>query len=740
MKIAIVEKQPSYIKYDKYFPFSFDQYQLVSKKMSKILKKDIELDFSILEEYDYVITVGAEPSKFIAGIGSVVTHAGHLVDNKYIPIFSPAMVSFKPEIRGAFNKAVDRLTNIISGTIHEETGEYYGIQNSGQAVAYLNKLLSEDSIKYVAMDTETTALYPRDGYVLGISISHREGFGVYIDSDCIDEEVESLLQELCNRKTIVFHNAKFDIKMLEFHFGLSFNKWEDTMVLHYMLNENEEHGLKYLAMQYTTMGDYDEPLDTYKRSYCKQHKIKLADFTYDLIPFDILFDYAAKDTDATIRLFNIFWPKINEHTNDLLKAYNNLMKPGVRFLADVETNGVPFSRDKLLKAQIDLEHEIYELEKSLYNYKEVHTVEKSLGVVFNPNSTVHVANLLFNTLGLPIQGKTATGNPTTDAAALDVLADMHELPALIKKIKQAKKIKATYIDKVLSNLDNDGRLRTNFNLTITTSGRLSSSGKLNMQQLPRDNKIVKDCIMMDDPDWVVVSQDLATAEMYYAAVLSGDTALQEIFKTGKDFHSSIAHMVFRLDCAIEEVKDLYGHLRQQAKAVSFGILYGAGAKTVSEQAPCSMADAVRAIDSYFRAFPRLKRWLEGTQQIIKNKGFIYSKLGRKRRVPNVMSSDNETAASAVRSALNFTIQSVASDINLLAGIDMNEYIKQTGLRAQIFGLVHDSILAVVHKDDLQEYGDKLAYFTQLDRGLSIAGAPVGVDLEVGETYAFKEVA
>ena len=738
MKIALIEKQPSHIKYDKYFDFPFDKYQLVSKKMNKILKKDIELDLSILENYDYIITVGAEPSRFIAGVSSVVTHAGHLIDNKYIPIFSPAMVSFKPEIRSAFNKAVDRLKNIITGEVQEDSGEYYGITEKSKAEAYLRKLLNSND-KYVAMDTETTALYPRDGYVLGISISHREGFGVYINSDCIDEEIEELLQKICDKKTIVFHNAKFDIKMLEFHFNLTFTNWEDTMLLHYLLNENEAHGLKYLALQYTSMGDYEEELDKFKKAYCKSHRIKQKDFTYDLIPFDILYVYAAKDTDATIRLFNLFYPKMKEHSNDIFLAYKNILKPGTIFLADIENNGVPFCREKLLKAQIQLEHEIYELEKSLYDYKEVHTVEKVLGVVFNPNSTAHVANLLFDTLGLPIQGRTETGNPSCDAPTLDALSEMNELPALIKKIKQAKKIKSTYIDKVLPNLDLDERLRTNFNLATTTSGRLSSSGKLNMQQLPRDNKIVKDCIKAPE-NYVVVSQDLTTAEMYYAAVLSGDVNLQNIFKTGKDFHSSIAHMVFNLDCDIEEVKHIYPHLRQQAKAVSFGILYGAGPKTVSEQAPCSMADAIRAIDSYFRAFPRLKSWLESTKHLIKSKGFIYSLLGRKRRVPNVMSSDQGTAANAVRSALNFTIQSVASDINLLAGIEMNDYIKESGLRAEIFGLVHDSILAIVHKDDLEHYATKLKYFTQRDRGLSIKGTPVGVDLEVGETYAFKEAA
>ncbi|MCP4442847.1 MAG: DNA polymerase [Aureispira sp.] len=740
VRVALVEKQPSNIKYEKYFKFEFDQYQLINSKKSKILKADIDLNFNVLDEYDYVILVGAEAAKFVGKIGSVVKYAGHLVNNKYIPIFSPAMVAFKPEITLAFQQAVDLLHSQIDGSYTENLGKYTPINTEQGAIQYITEAISYP-LNYFAIDTEATALYPRDGYVLGISISHKSNQGVYIDSDCITQKVETLLQKLISKKVAVMHNAKFDMKMMAYHFRFKFKKWEDTMELHYLLNENEAHSLKYLAMRYTDMGDYDRELEEFKRSYCKVNKIKLKDFTYDLIPFDIMWKYAAGDSDATIRLFEKFMPIMDKSSSTIGKAYYKILKPATLFLADVENNGVPFKKERLYEAQATLDNEIFELEAKLYTYPEVKTIEKINGAILNPGSPKQLAQLFFTVMGLPVQGKTATGAPSTDADVLDILKDMHEVPGLISKIRKLKKIKSTYIDKIITNLDSDGNLRTNFNLCVATSGRLSSSGKLNVQQFPRDNKIVKHCISSQDPDYYIVSQDLATAEMYYASVLSGDKKLQGVFARGEDFHSSIAHMIFRLPCKVEDVKKLHSSLRQQAKAVSFGIMYGAGAKTVAEQGACSVQRAQEAINTYFETFPVLKKWLDAKAYEAETRGYLYSVLGRKRRVPNVQSADRKAAATAVRSAVNFLIQSVASDINLLAGIDMNEWIKVSSCRAKIFALVHDSILAVVHKDDIQMYGEKLKEITQTDRGVSIKGTPVGVDLEIGESYAFyKEAA
>src|SRR6056300_1998481 len=266
----------------------------------------------------------------------------------------------------------------------------------------------------------------------------------------------------------------------------------------------------------------------------------------------------------------------------------------------------------------------------LYEYPEVKNFERLQGKNFNPNSTAQLRTLLYDYIGLtPTGKKTGTGADSTDAEVLAQLAEEHEVPKLILDIRQKSKIKNTYLDKIIPQLDRDSRLRTNFNLHGTTSGRLSSSGKLNMQQLPRDNPTVKGCIKAA-PGHKIVAMDLTTAEVYVAAVLAKDEALMEVFKSGGNFHSTIAKKVFKLPCDVEKVAELYPDRRQAAKAVTFGIMYGAGAAKISEQVTkdsgkfFSKQEAQEVITDYFKEFHKLRKWIDDNQKFIEQNGFIYS--------------------------------------------------------------------------------------------------------------------
>ena len=393
-----------------------------------------------------------------------------------------------------------------------------------------------------------------------------------------------------------------------------------------------------------------------------------------------------------------------------------------------------------------MQEEIDKAVQKLYEFREVQMFEKAQGKDFNPNSTMQLRSLLFDYIGLkPTGKKTGTGADSTDAEVLGQLAEEHAVPQLVLDIRQKVKIKSTYLDKIIPALDMDSRLRTGFNLHGTTSGRLSSSGKMNMQQIPRDNPIVKGCIQAK-PGHKIVAMDLTTAEVYCAAVLANDKALQQVFQDGGNFHSNIAKLVFNLPCEVDEVAEYYSTERQMAKAVTFGIMYGAGPKKISEQVTkdsgtyFSTSQAKEVIEDYFKQFFMLKKWLDNSKKIIEKQGFIYSFFGRKRRLPNVKSTDRAIAAHEVRSGINALVQSVSSDINLLGGIDMQKYINESGMKSKIFALVHDSILAEVPEDEVELYSKKLQGFIQKDRGLSIPGTPVGCDFDVGEDYSFGKFA
>ena len=288
------------------------------------------------------------------------------------------------------------------------------------------------------------------------------------------------------------------------------------------------------------------------------------------------------DTVVTFALYQKMRPAI-EKNKKLLWVYENILLEGCNFLRQVESNGVPFDRERLEFAQGVMQEDITQAVAELYEFPEVRQFEKAQGKDFNPNSTVQLRSLLFDYINLtPTGKKTGTGAHSTDAEVLGQLADDHAVPKHILEIRQKNKIKTTYLDKIIPNLDRDSRLRTGFNLHSTTSGRLSSSGKLNMQQLPRDNPTVKGCIKAKEGH-KIVSMDLTTAEVYVAAVLAKDVGLQQVFKDGGNFHSSIAKQVFNLPCDVAQVDELYGDKRQQAKAVTFGIMYGAGPAKISWQ-------------------------------------------------------------------------------------------------------------------------------------------------------------
>jgi DNA polymerase I-like protein with 3'-5' exonuclease and polymerase domains len=741
-KIALIDKAPNRTRYNDYFQFEFDHYHMSSVPITKLLKKDVDLKVD-LDPYDLVILVGAEAAKEYAKVTSVTNYAGQLVADKFVPISNPAMLAFKPEGKPDFQRAVDKLHKYVDGTVKKMAdGDFKGIDSTEEAKQFLQEVL-DNAEGYVALDTETTGLYPRDGYVLGVSVSYKSKHGRYILTDCMDEDCLYLLQQICNQFHIIFHNMKFDYKMLAYHLQLSFNrnKVHDTMVMHYVLDETDSHGLKQLALKYTDYGDYDSELDEFKKSYCSQNGILQDDFTYDLIPFDTISRYASIDTAVTYDLFMKFWP-IVQNNDKLRYVYETILIPGTLFLMDMEEVGIPISQERMAAANLYLDEEIAKAKEVVYGFEAVKKFEQDTGKIFNPNSVMQLRVVLFDYLGLnPTGKKTATGAISTDAEVLEQLSEEHPLPAAILKVRQLGKIQNTYISKILPELDRDGRIRTNFNLIFTTSGRLSSSGKFNAQQIPRDNPIIKGCIKAPT-GYKIVSQDLTTAEMYYAAVLSGDKNLQEVFSSGGDFHSTIAKMVFNLPCKVEDVKKVYPAMRQSAKAISFGILYGSGANKVSQTVSKATGESYPVeqarddIKQYFTKFKKLKNWLDTRKTFIEQNGYTYSFFGRKRRLPNVFSSDKGIAAHEVRSGINAEVQSLASDVNLLGAMGTANEIITANIDAKIFMLVHDSIVALVKEEQVEQYCEILKRNTQHDWGCSILNHPIGVDQDIGDDYSF----
>ena len=749
-KVALIESKPSRNKFFELFEnkIQFDSFVLCSNpQVKKVLKRDVDINID-LDKYDWVILVGSEPLKYFTKINSITEYTGRIVEDKFLPVINPAMLTFKPEAKKTWIESRDNIVKYISGELKQEkldSENCFGITDSRELSRFLIEARDHEN-DFIALDSETTSLYPRDGHMIGISMAYKENHGAYILTDCIDETCEALLQQIFDKKKVVFHNSKFDIAFFRYQFGFKFPRFEDTMLMHYTLNENPgTHGLKQLALKFTPFGDYEKPMYDWIEAFRKRNGLLKQDFSWDMIPYEVMKDYAAMDAVCTFLIYQKFLPKVEEN-DKLNNVYRNILLPATEFLLDVESNGVPFDRERLEKSTVLMQEDINKAVESLYEFKEVQMFEKAQGKDFNPNSTMQLRSLLFDYIGLkPTGKKTGTGADSTDAEVLGQLAEEHAVPQLVLDIRQKVKIKSTYLDKIIPALDMDSRLRTGFNLHGTTSGRLSSSGKMNMQQIPRDNPIVKGCIRAK-PGNKIVAMDLTTAEVYCAAVLANDTALQQVFQDGGNFHSNIAKLVFNLPCEVDEVAEYYSTERQMAKAVTFGIMYGAGPKKISEQVTkdsgtyFSTSQAKEVIEDYFKQFFMLKKWLDNCKKVIEKQGFIYSFFGRKRRLPNVKSTDRAIAAHEVRSGINSLVQSVASDINLLGAVDAQRELKEKKVPAKIFALVHDSILAEVEESAVEEYSEILQRNVQKDRGLSIPGSPIGCDFDIGEDYSFGKFA
>ena len=249
-KVALVETKRSKTNFMSEFDgLEFDQYQLCSDpNIKKVLKRDCDIDMNP-EDYDWVILVGSDAMKYYTKLSSVTEYSGKRVEEKFLPIINPAMLAFKPEAKKVWESGKQSILEYINEEKEDvviDESIAFGIQDTETANEFIQAAIRHE-YSYIALDSETTGLYPRDGYMLGISLCYDGKCGAYINTDCFNEETERLLQELFDKKTVIFHNAKFDMAFFEYHFHFTFPSFEDTMLLHYLIDENPGgHGLKQL--------------------------------------------------------------------------------------------------------------------------------------------------------------------------------------------------------------------------------------------------------------------------------------------------------------------------------------------------------------------------------------------------------------------------------------------------------------------------------------------------------------
>lgn len=420
-------------------------------------------------------------------------------------------------------------------------------------------------------------------------------------------------------------------------------------------------------------------------------------------------------------------PKLERELRDksLFNLFTEIEMPLVEVLARMELTGIKLDLEILNKLSKDLEERLIKLIEDIYELS---------GCQFNINSPKQLRGILFEKLKLPIIKRSKTG-PSTDEEVLRKLANKHKLPALLLEYRQLTKLKSTYIDALPDLVDpKTGRIHTSFNQTATETGRLSSS-EPNLQNLPIKTDLgrnIRRAVIAFSKDSYLLSCDYSQVELRILAHLSKDKNLISAFKDNKDIHKITASLIYGL-----EGKDITESMRDTAKRVNFGIIYGLTSFGLSRDLGISIDEAQGFIEAYFSRYPKVKDYVQEQINHAKKEGFVTTILGRRRYIPEINNKNQSIRLLAERQAINAPIQGSASDLIKLAMVKIDEQIKINALKTRMIIQIHDELVFDVFKEEMAEFVDlamdKMENVLKLD-------VPIKVDIKKGKNWLEMEPA
>ena len=450
--------------------------------------------------------------------------------------------------------------------------------------------------------------------------------------------------------------------------NLEFKNYEDVMILEYLIDSNKgNYDILKVSNEFLNL----EILDL-KEMLGKGKNKK----TFFELEEDIIFKFISQNVFAISALYDIFIEKAKE--NNLISLYENVEKPLVKVLADMEKTGVLVDRNKIIELNEEYSKLAYLYEQKVYELA---------GEVFNLNSPKQLGVILFEKIGLPVVKKTKTGY-STDVEVLEKLSKKHEIADYILKYRSLNKLISTYLDGILEYIMDDGRVRTSFKQMITATGRLSSVDP-NLQNIPIRSEEGKNIrkVFVADKNKVFIDADYSQIELRVLAHLSKDSVMIDSFKNDLDIHYKTASEVFGVP--INEVTD---NQRRSAKAVNFGIVYGISDYGLSKDLNITRNEARQYIDGYLNTYPSIKSYMEEIVNKAKKDGFVTTILDRKRYIPEINSKNFNIRSFGERIALNTPIQGSAADIIKLAMIKVYERLKIEKVNAKLILQIHDELI------------------------------------------------
>ena len=371
---------------------------------------------------------------------------------------------------------------------------------------------------------------------------------------------------------------------------------------------------------------------------------------------------------------------------DMAGLYENIEKPLVYALKEMESNGILVDKDGLIAYGDMLKEKIAVVEKEVYELA---------GTQFNINSPKQLGEVLFGQMGLPGGKKTKTGY-STSADVLEKLAPEHPVVGKVLEYRQLTKLNSTYADGLLQYIGEDGRIHGKFNQTITATGRISST-EPNLQNIPIRMELGSRIrqVFIPKPGFVFLDSDYSQIELRILAHMSDDENLIAAYNSDEDIHRITASQVF--NTPLNEVTKTQ---RSNAKAVNFGIVYGISSFGLSQDLSISKKEAAKYIEKYFETYPKVHEFLNGLVSSAKEKGYSVTMFKRRRPIPELSSSNFMQRSFGERVAMNAPIQGTAADIIKLAMIGVYHKLKELGLKSKLILQVHDELLIETAKDEV----------------------------------------
>lgn len=572
----------------------------------------------------------------------------------------------------------------------------------------------------LSVDTETTSLSIQEATLVGLSLSGYAGEAYYIPVNHIDcetkerlstqmdeEKIRELVRPLLEDADIekVGQNLKYDIQILR-KWGVRLQGVKgDTLLESYLLDPNQKHSLDAMAFR-----------------YLKHQNISYEDVTgkgktqinFSEVTIEKATEYSGEDSDVALRLHQLLLPQIKEAA--LNNLYDTIEVPLVEVLADMEFTGVAIDKERLLDLDKSLTQELGEVEEKIF---------KLAGGPFNVNSPKQLSDVLFTKLKLPTVKKTKTGF-STDESVLEALSKDHEICQFIRKYRELGKLKSTYVEGLLAQLDpKTNRVHTSYNQTVAATGRLSSSNP-NLQNIPteEDPKYdIRTAFVVEEGNEMLAA-DYSQVELRLLADMSEDEELLRAFNNDEDVHEYTGRLIF-------DTKKVTPEQRRIAKTINFGVVYGQTPFGLSQLLKIHPSEAKAFIDTYFKRYKGVRKFMDGIKEEAHKTGVVKTRLGRRRFLPEINSSNRMKQEMEERAAINTPLQGTAADMIKIAMVNLHQRLNKEKLKTRMIMQVHDELVFEVPKAEKQKV-EKMVR-EEMEAALSLK-IPLKVDMAWGKNW------